>query len=173
MEVESQTKAAYGEKNPGRLARRNGYRDRIWETRAGAVELRIRELRKGCYFRGLLEPRRMAEKALTAVVREAYPAGRLHPLGGRSGARRSAKPRVLDGIPAQARPPQPAWRQSGFLRGGRGNQGQRRKSAQRRLAALPRALHARCACARRQERAARGLRLPLRTTPLRPATSGS
>jgi putative transposase len=41
LEVESQTGAAYGEKNPERLAQRNGYRDRIWETRAGAVELRI------------------------------------------------------------------------------------------------------------------------------------
>src|ERR1700745_2527225 len=39
LEVEGQTGAAYGEKNPERLAQRNGYRDRIWETRAGAVEL--------------------------------------------------------------------------------------------------------------------------------------
>jgi hypothetical protein len=42
LEVEGQTRAAYGEKNPERLAQRNGRRDRIWETRAGAVELRIR-----------------------------------------------------------------------------------------------------------------------------------
>ena len=72
LEVEGQTGAAYGEKNPERLAQRNGYRDRIWETRAGAVELRIPKLRKGSYFPGFLEPRRMAEKALTTVVREAY-----------------------------------------------------------------------------------------------------
>jgi hypothetical protein len=71
LEVESQTGAAYGEKSPERLAQRNGYRDRIWETRAGAVELRIPKLRKGSYFPGFLEPRRMAEKALTAVVQEA------------------------------------------------------------------------------------------------------
>jgi putative transposase len=45
MEIESQTKVAYGEKNPGRLAQRNGCRNRIWETRAGAVELRIPKLR--------------------------------------------------------------------------------------------------------------------------------
>src|ERR1700756_3372408 len=75
LEVEGQTGAAYGEKSPERLAQRNGYRDRIWETRAGAVELRIPKLRKGSYFPGFLEPRRMAEKALTAVIQEAYVQG--------------------------------------------------------------------------------------------------
>jgi putative transposase len=68
LEVEGFTGAAYGEKSPERLAQRNGYRDRLWETRAGAVELRIPKLRKGSYFPGFLEPRRLAEKALTAVV---------------------------------------------------------------------------------------------------------
>src|SRR5271168_527500 len=72
LEVEGQTGAAYGEKNPKRLAQRNGYRDRIWETRAGTVELRIPKLRKGSYFPGFLEPRRLGEKALTAVIQEAY-----------------------------------------------------------------------------------------------------
>jgi transposase-like protein len=72
MEVEGLTGAAYGEKNAERLAQRNGYRDRTWETRAGTVELRIPKLRKGSYFPGFLEPRRIAEKALTAVVQEAY-----------------------------------------------------------------------------------------------------
>ena len=72
LEVGDLTGAAYGDKDPERLAQRNGYRDRDWETRAGTVELRIPKLRKGTYFPGFLEPRRMAEKALTAVIQEAY-----------------------------------------------------------------------------------------------------
>jgi putative transposase len=72
MEVGGLTGAGYGEKSPERLAQRNGYRERDWETRAGTVELRIPKLRKGSYFPAFLEPRRMAEKALTAVVQEAY-----------------------------------------------------------------------------------------------------
>jgi putative transposase len=72
MEVSGLTGAALGERSPDRLVQRNGYRDRIWETRAGTVELRIPKLRKGSYFPGFLEPRRMAEKALTAVIQEAY-----------------------------------------------------------------------------------------------------
>ena len=75
LEVGAVTGAAYGEKDPGRRAQRNGYRDRDWETRAGTVELRIPKLRKGSYFPGFLEPRRMAEKALTAVIQEAYVQG--------------------------------------------------------------------------------------------------
>ena len=72
MEVSGLTGAALGERSSDRLVQRNGYRDRIWETRAGTVELRIPKLRKGSYFPGFLEPRRMAEKALTAVIQEAY-----------------------------------------------------------------------------------------------------
>ncbi|WFU51756.1 IS256 family transposase (plasmid) [Sinorhizobium terangae] len=72
LEIGSATGAGYGEKNPMRLAQRNGYRDRDWETRAGTVELRIPKLRKGSYFPSFLEPRRMAEKALAAVIQEAY-----------------------------------------------------------------------------------------------------
>src|SRR4029453_14955732 len=75
MEVGATTGAGYGEKSPLRLAQRNGYRDRDWETRAGTVELRIPKLRKGSYFPSFLEPRRMAEKALTAVIQEAYVQG--------------------------------------------------------------------------------------------------
>ena len=72
MEVGNLTGAPYGEKSPGRLVQRNGHRERDWQTRAGTVELRIPRLRKGSYFPGFLEPRRMAERALTAVIQEAY-----------------------------------------------------------------------------------------------------
>jgi transposase-like protein len=72
LEVGAATGAGYGEKTALRLAQRNGYRDRDWETRAGTVELRIPKLRTGSYFPSFLEPRRMAEKALTAVIQEAY-----------------------------------------------------------------------------------------------------
>jgi transposase-like protein len=75
LEVQGLTGAAHGERSPERINSRNGFRDRIWETRAGSVELRIPKLRKGSYFPGFLEPRRLAEKALTAVIQEAYVQG--------------------------------------------------------------------------------------------------
>jgi len=75
LEVEGLTGAAPGERSPERINQRNGYRDRVWETRAGTIELHIPKLRKGSYFPAFLEPRRMAEKALTAVIQEAYVQG--------------------------------------------------------------------------------------------------
>src|SRR6202142_3963872 len=72
MEVGAKTGAGHGERTDERINHRNGFRDRDWETRAGTVELRIPKLRKGSYFPGFLEPRRMAEKAIAAVVQEAY-----------------------------------------------------------------------------------------------------
>lgn len=68
MEVEARTGAAKGARSP----LRNGYRDRDWDTRAGRIALEIPKLRKGSYFRSFLEPRRTAEKALVAVIQEAY-----------------------------------------------------------------------------------------------------
>ena len=72
LEVAARTGAGYGEKNPERLVQRNGYRERDWQTRAGTVELKIPRLRQGSYFPSFLEPRRVTEKALTAVIQEAY-----------------------------------------------------------------------------------------------------
>ncbi len=72
LNMEGRTGAARGERAPDRINQRNGYRDHVWETRAGTVELKIPKLRKGSYFPGFLEPRRTAEKALTAVIQEAY-----------------------------------------------------------------------------------------------------
>jgi putative transposase len=72
LETETLCGAGHGERSEARTNQRNGYRDRDWQTRAGTVELRIPKLRKGSYFPGFLEPRRMSEKALTAVIQEAY-----------------------------------------------------------------------------------------------------
>jgi putative transposase len=72
LEVAGLTGAGHGERSPDRLNWRNGYRVRDWETRAGTVELKMPKLRKSSYFPGFLEPRRLAEKALTAVIQEAY-----------------------------------------------------------------------------------------------------
>jgi putative transposase len=72
FEIEQRTGAAYGERTDDRANSRNGYRERLWETRAGSIDLRIPKLRRGSYFPGFREPRRTAEKALIAVVQEAY-----------------------------------------------------------------------------------------------------
>lgn len=72
MEVSAITGATWGEKSDLRFVQCNGYRERDWETRAGTVALRIPKLRQGSYFPGFLDPRRAAEKALTAVIQEAY-----------------------------------------------------------------------------------------------------
>ncbi len=78
MGAEAQTvcRAEYGERTPERVNARNGYRVRDWDTRVGSIDLAIPKLRQGSYFPNwLLEPRRRAEKALVAVVADAYLAG--------------------------------------------------------------------------------------------------
>ena len=71
LDMEARCGAAHGERSAERLNQRNGYRERDWQTRAGTVDLRIPKLRRGAYFPAFLEPRRTAEKALTAVIQEA------------------------------------------------------------------------------------------------------
>ena len=72
FEVEQRCGAGYGERTDLRDNSRNGYRARLWETRAGSIDLKIPKLRRGSYLPAFLEPRRTAEKALVAVIQEAY-----------------------------------------------------------------------------------------------------
>ena len=72
VEVELHTGVAKGTRSPLREVQRNGYRERDWDTRAGRISLEIPKLRKGSYLPSFLEPRRTAEKALVAVIQEAY-----------------------------------------------------------------------------------------------------
>ena len=75
-EVTELTGVPRGERAPERrLTQRNGYRDRRWDTRVGTIDLAIPRVRDGNYFPSLLEPRRRAERALLAVVQEAYVLG--------------------------------------------------------------------------------------------------
>jgi len=64
--------AGHGERSDSRTNQRNGYRARSWDTRTGTIELQIPRLRQGSYLPSFLEPRRTAEKALAAVIQEAY-----------------------------------------------------------------------------------------------------
>ncbi|MBA3703518.1 MAG: IS256 family transposase [Rubrobacter sp.] len=72
MEVQEHVGAARHERSAGRTGQRNGYRERSWDTRVGTVELKVPRVRDSSYFPSLLEPRRRAERALAAVVQEAY-----------------------------------------------------------------------------------------------------
>jgi len=75
-EADAMCSAAYGERTPDRVNRRNGYRDRRFDTRAGTIELAVPKLRSGSYFPDwLLESRRRAERALVQVVAECYVKG--------------------------------------------------------------------------------------------------
>jgi transposase-like protein len=74
-EVSELIGAEHGERTPDRATHRNGYRGRRWDTRAGEIELAIPKLRRGSYFPTFLEARKRSERALVAVVQEAYVAG--------------------------------------------------------------------------------------------------
>ena len=74
-EVLSKTGAERGERSPDRLTHRNGYRARPWDTRVGTLALQIPKVREGSYFPSLLEPRRRSERALLAVIQQAYVEG--------------------------------------------------------------------------------------------------
>src|SRR5688500_9574527 len=74
-EVAQHVGAERYERSPERRGERNGHRERPWDTRVGSIELRVPRVRDGGYFPALLEPRRRAERALAAVVQEAYVQG--------------------------------------------------------------------------------------------------
>jgi transposase-like protein len=74
-EVSELIGAERGARTPERLTHRNGYRQRVWSTRAGELELAIPKIRRGSYFPSFLEPRKRSEQALVSVVQEAYVAG--------------------------------------------------------------------------------------------------
>src|SRR3712207_2959083 len=68
--------AELGERRPeDRATRRNGYRSRRWDTRAGEIDLQIPKLRQGSYFPSFLQPRKRSEQALVSVVQQAYVCG--------------------------------------------------------------------------------------------------
>src|ERR687884_1797067 len=75
LEVSQHLGAARYERTPERRGERNGSRERTWDTRVGSLELKVPRVRDGSYFPSLLEPRKRAERALVAVVREAYVQG--------------------------------------------------------------------------------------------------
>ena len=75
LEVAQHVGAARHERTAERTGQRNGYRERAWDTRVGTVDLRVPRVRDGGFFPALLEPRKRAERALFAVVQEAYVEG--------------------------------------------------------------------------------------------------
>ena len=85
IEAEAATQIGAGphERASTRTTYRNGYRERILDTGSGRLELQIPKLRSGSFFPTLLEPRRRIDRALLAVVQEAYVLGHQHPQGRR------------------------------------------------------------------------------------------
>jgi transposase-like protein len=109
-EVAGQIGAGLNERSPERTTHRNGYRERSWQTRAGEITLQIPRLRTGSYFPSFLEPRTRSEKALVAVIQEAYVNGvstrkveRLVTQLGLTGMSKSAVSRLCAGLDEQVR----------------------------------------------------------------------
>jgi transposase-like protein len=75
LEVAQHVGAERYERTGERTGQRNGYRERTWDTRVGTVDLRVPRVRDGSFFPSLLDPRKRAERALVAVVQEAYVQG--------------------------------------------------------------------------------------------------
>ena len=75
LEVSQHIGAERYERSPERTTQRNGYRDRAWDTRVGTIELKVPKVREGSFYPSLLDPRKRAERALVAVVQEAYVQG--------------------------------------------------------------------------------------------------
>jgi transposase-like protein len=71
-EVSNQIGADRHERSGERQVYRNGYRERTLHSRLGSLDLRVPKLRQGSYFPSFLEPRRLSEQALAAVVQEAW-----------------------------------------------------------------------------------------------------
>jgi putative transposase len=75
LEVAQHLGAERYQRTAERQGERNGYRERTWDTRVGTLELRVPRVRDGSFFPSLLEPRKRAERALVATIREAYVQG--------------------------------------------------------------------------------------------------
>ena len=75
LEVTRHVGAERHERTAERTGQRNGYRERQWDTRVGTIELQVPRVRDGSFYPSLLEPRKRAERALVAVVQEAYVQG--------------------------------------------------------------------------------------------------
>src|SRR5256885_12586019 len=85
-DVEGLIGAGRYERSGERMTWRNGYRDRTLDTRLGALQLRIPKLRQGSYFPPFLEARKSSDKALIAVIQEAWIGGVSTPPGPQTGA---------------------------------------------------------------------------------------
>ena len=107
--IEAEATEAIGagryERTEARVTERNGHRGRLLATQAGDLELKIPKLRKGCFMPSVLEPRRRIDRALHAVIMEAYVAGvstrsvdeLLAALGAESGISKSEVSQILRG----------------------------------------------------------------------------